>query len=206
MNSIELIRLMNRPRLLDSQTLVQTGQLLEKFPYCQCLLMLYLKNLHKIDTEGFKPFLENNAALVPDRAKLFRLIHGIDDQPLIPHEVFSVFSLEQLEENADKDEMKKSFSVEKDYLSKDEMPHRTFDPKTSVTYQYDDDSEDPAEIDEPGENLYNDMDFITETLAEVFVSKRNFVDAIKTYEKLCLKYPEKNSYFAARIEKLKNNL
>ena len=206
MNSSELLRLMNRPRLLDNQTLIQTGKMLEKFPYCQCLRMLYLKNLHKVDPEEFKPFLENNAALVPDRAKLFRLIHGIDDKPLIPHEAFSVFSLEQLDENTDKDEIKKSFSVENEYVSKDELPHRTFDPKQFATEEYDNELEDPDEMDETGESLYNDMDFITETLAEVFVSKRKYEDAIKTYEKLCLKYPEKNSYFAARIEKLKNNL
>lgn len=206
MSPVELIRLMSRPRLLDNQTLVHTEQLLEKFPYCQCLRMLYLKNLHKVDPDGFLPFLENNAALIPDRAKLFHLIHGIDDQPLIPHEIFSVFSLEQPGEDSDRDEITKGFSIEKEYLSKDELPRRTFVPKANLTDHSENDYEDPDEIEETGESLYNDMDFITETLAEIFVSKRNYEDAIKTYEKLCLKYPEKNSYFAARIEKLKNNL
>ena len=37
-------------------------------------------------------------------------------------------------------------------------------------------------------------------LAE-FVTK---IDGISIFEKLCLKYPEKRAYFAAQIEKLKN--
>ncbi len=48
-----------------------------------------------------------------------------------------------------------------------------------------------------------DMDFCTETLAQIYAEQGYYEHAIRIYEKLILAYPEKNAYFAALIEKLK---
>ncbi len=47
------------------------------------------------------------------------------------------------------------------------------------------------------------MDFCTETLAQIYAEQGYYSHAIHIYEKLILAYPEKNAYFAALIEKLK---
>jgi hypothetical protein len=46
-------------------------------------------------------------------------------------------------------------------------------------------------------------DFVTETLARIYAKQGNYPKAIRTYQKLSLKYPEKSTYFAALIEELK---
>lgn len=46
-------------------------------------------------------------------------------------------------------------------------------------------------------------EFITETLARIYAKQGNYHKAIRAYQKLSLKFPEKTTYFAALIEELK---
>lgn len=46
-------------------------------------------------------------------------------------------------------------------------------------------------------------EFVTETLARIYAKQGNHSKAIRAYQKLSLKFPEKTAYFAALIEELK---
>ncbi len=46
-------------------------------------------------------------------------------------------------------------------------------------------------------------ELITEKLADLYVNQKFYDKALDAYDKLILKYPEKNTYFAAQIEKIK---
>ena len=68
--------------------------------------------------------------------------------------------------------------------------------------------EDFVEYDISTTSVDEHDDFMTETLAKIFIRQKNYQKAIDTYSKLSLKFPEKSTYFANQIfeiKKLMNN-
>ncbi|MCB0410819.1 MAG: hypothetical protein KDD29_11415, partial [Flavobacteriales bacterium] len=54
------------------------------------------------------------------------------------------------------------------------------------------------------ESLLENEHLVTETLADIYASQGNIGKAIRAYEILSLKFPNKSVYFASLIEKLRN--
>ncbi len=68
--------------------------------------------------------------------------------------------------------------------------------------------DDAANTREASEDLSNrkpvqQKEIVTETLADIFLAQKKYDKAIELFEKLGLKYPEKNTYFASQIKKAK---
>ena len=55
------------------------------------------------------------------------------------------------------------------------------------------------------ESLLENEHLVTETLARIYALQGNTGKAIRAYEILSLKNPQKSAYFASLIQKLKNN-
>lgn len=75
------------------------------------------------------------------------------------------------------------------------------DPRIKVDKDLPEEQEDLS-----SRSTSEDPQIATETLANVYLKQGNKEKALDIYEKLCLKFPQKSSYFAKKIIEIKNEL
>lgn len=97
---------------------------------------------------------------------------------------------ENLQDTADEkvknDELISKFIINSPHI----LPHKT-------------DASDEEQTDISESSGRENEGFITETLAKIYINQGYYSKAVFAYEKLSLKFPEKSSYFAIQIEKIK---
>jgi len=128
---------------------------------------------------------------VPERSDLLELDPGVmaDNSAEEPEE------LPEVAEPAEKEGMPANKQVQADLIDKFIRLNPRIEPQKVKTDQPVEDISKPFSED-PGS-------FVTETLATIYVNQGYYSKAIDIYEKLSLKFPEKSSYFATQIEKVR---
>ena len=125
---------------------------------------------------------------VSERSDLLEL--DLDDD----HEVS--YSPEETEDiSPDKPVEYSGKRLQSDLIDKFIVANPRIEPQRDKTYLPNDDISKPF-LEESG-------GLVTETLAKIYVNQGYYSKAIDIYEKLSLKFPEKSSYFASQIEKVK---
>ncbi len=200
MEKSEFYKLARQPLLLNQDTLKELKKLTEDFPNFHAAWMIYLKNLKVVNDPGFDAVLKKAAPLLPDRKQLYRYLHSKAAQakPDLYLESAGIpvqeYALEKLESSTPSNKLIDKFlSSASGALKLDKPPaaDKPLSPENEIV------AKSIADTDE----------LVTETLANIYTEQKKYDKALEAFKKLSLKYPEKNSYFATRIEeieKLKN--
>lgn len=61
-------------------------------------------------------------------------------------------------------------------------------------------------VDKARQSVTDSDELVTETLAKIYAQQGNYLKAIRSYEILIMKHPEKSATFATRIKELKRNI
>jgi len=231
MNKFELDHFIQHPGQLNLESLSRLENLINEFPYCQVLQLLFVKNLHVLNHFRFSNQLKLAAAYSSDRKKLKQLI---EDTLNIPKSLKSdsfqpvAYRLKMEPDLIPKPEIlpvkddqktdlleliKKRLSEIKEEKSKEKITQNKFKAKNSeLINKFIDEqptiTRGKAEFFKPldwaRQSTQENEDIVTETLAKIYLKQGHNDRAIKIYEKLCLVFPDKSSYFADQIRKIQN--
>ena len=214
-----LMQYIQSPRHITAKDVVILESLLQQFPYFQTAQLLLVKGLLNNDSIRYNQQLKKAAAYSLDRKQLFRLItEDKVESKSIPIENNTKKSTKEAlaigQPLAFKKEEEHSFSK---WLSLSKVRKIERTEKSSTKQLIDNFIDKKASINIPKktaffkpidiarESLIENKGLITPTLAKVYLEQEHYEKAISAYEKLILRYPEKNSFFAKQI-KLINKL
>lgn len=161
------------PERMNRETLYEFRTLLARYPYCQALRLLYLKNLYILHDSSFGAELRKSALYIQDRRVLFYLIEG--ELLTLPSSPQVLLPNEEVEEEQGLD---RTLSLIDSFLStfpEEKAPGGNLDYSTDyTTYLLQKDEEAPVD-----ENVENTPQFHRQELIDDFISGSESESAIK---------------------------
>lgn len=218
MNRQQFEHFLHFPGQLSSRDVADLGDLIRSFPYCQTLYLMLARAHSMDDSIYFQGHLRMAAAHAADRKRLKQLIldnpesltqaeasaESVSrDIPLPENEQVTIDHFHQLISELEqtflalqlqKAKSRAPYDIEKEFQEEDAPPvdGRSYG---SVSPFF-----DPVDI--ARKSVIEHDDLATETLAQIYAEQGHLQRAIKIYQQLILKFPEKSRYFAAQIKNL----
>ena len=210
MNKKNFIKILQQPEKLSKKELLFLQEISDEFPYFQPSRAIYLKSLADNEDIKFKKYLKSTSIYSRDRKILFDFIKNIQNQNdkvfFNKNEITSALvenkisdSIEISEQNSFVDWLKLSNLKPIDRSKETQAVDKFISKKPKIRIEANETQSD----NDKNDDLANQSGFMTETLAKLYLNQKNYEKAIQSYKILILKFPEKNSYFADQIKKIK---
>ena len=203
MNKNEYVNILQNPSEFTKEQIGFINSLIKDFPFFQSSRAIYLKVLKNTENFKYNQELKLTAAYTTDRSILFDFITSNEFQQ--EKIVFNKNELKNAKLSNTKNEKTKDQIVE---FQKNDM--HTFSEWLTLSKLKPIDRNSNKKKEDKNYDLEvvyedNHNDLMTEALAKLYLSQKNYKKAIQSYKILSLKFPEKSSYFADQIKKIKKS-
>lgn len=221
MNRERFNTLLSDPSLVTNADIKALNDYRKKYPYFQSLYVVVAKALMERDHPKTEAFIKKTAAYSTNSEYLEQIIKGdfkfpekdkaIEKKPVSEETVAEIKAtkdrIEALLASTKSNEENNTPSVQKNKpsISQVEIIEKFIKDEPSIERQKISKSELPSQQEDLASKALKGVEaFETETLAQLMVMQGKHKKAINIYKKLSLKFPEKSTYFAGRIEEVKS--
>jgi len=197
LNKENFNNLVKNPNDINLDQSIAIKKIIKKYPYFQTARIIELIGLKKFNNIRFNNALKTSSIYSTDRSVLYEII---ELEKISSNESLPILSLEKT-----KNSFIKWLKVSKQVSSPKSSQNSLIESFLSVNPKIDP-YKKMSNTDLSAGFTLNKKEYMTETLAKIYFDQNKFEEAIKAYEILCLKYPEKISLFADQIKTIKSSL